>query len=56
MARAELTPIFIGIWRYIDFRYVWDKIPYGAVRLPSHIFILSMAGHRQPEQYVPPSP
>lgn len=44
MARAGLTPIFIGTWRYIDLRYVWDKIPYGAVRLPSHIFVLSMTG------------
>lgn len=44
MASVGLTPIFIGTWRYVDLRYVWDKIPYGAVRLPSHIFVLSMTG------------
>jgi ubiquinone/menaquinone biosynthesis C-methylase UbiE len=40
-AAAGLVPIFIGSWRYIDLRYLWSRLPYGVVRLPSHIFVLS---------------
>ena len=41
MAEAGLVPVFLGSWRYIDLRYVWSRLPYGLVRLPSHIFVLS---------------
>lgn len=31
-----------GIWNYIDLRWLWRKIPYGIVKIPSHHFILAM--------------
>lgn len=41
MAEAGLVEIFMGNWRYIDLRYLWSRLPYGMVRLPSHLFVLS---------------
>jgi SAM-dependent methyltransferase len=43
---AGLTPLFFGHWRYVDLRYVWSRLPYGLVRLPSHIFVLSFSRAR----------
>ena len=48
MDRAGLIPVFMGHWRYIDLRYLWSKLPYGLVKLPSHIFVLSVSRDRAP--------
>jgi SAM-dependent methyltransferase len=48
MDRAGLVPVFMGHWRYIDLRYLWSKLPYGLVKLPSHIFVLSVSRDRPP--------
>ncbi len=34
--------IIEGIWNYIDLRWLWKKIPYGAIKFPSHHFIVSI--------------
>lgn len=31
-----------GIWNYVDLRWVWKKIPYGIVKIPSHHFIIAI--------------
>ncbi len=31
-----------GIWNYIDLRWLWRKIPYGIVKIPSHHFVISI--------------
>lgn len=31
-----------GIWNYIDLRWIWRKIPYGLIKIPSHHFIIAM--------------
>jgi hypothetical protein len=41
LAAAQLVPLFQGSWRYVDLRYLWSRLPYGLVRLPSHIFVLT---------------
>lgn len=41
LAQAGMVPVFLGHWRYIDLRYIWSRLPYGLVRIPSHIFVLS---------------
>lgn len=48
MRRAGLVPLFEGHWRYIDLRYLWSRLPYGVIRLPSHIFVLSLTRGRPP--------
>lgn len=48
MDRAGLEPLFFGTWRYIDPRYLWSRLPYGAIRLPSHIFVLSLTRGKPP--------
>jgi SAM-dependent methyltransferase len=45
---AGLVPVFFGHWRYIDLRYVWSRLPYGLVRLPSHLFVLSYSRDAEP--------
>ena len=46
LAQAGLVPLFLGHWRYIDLRYLWSRLPYGLVRLPSHIFVVSYTERR----------
>ena len=46
LAQAGLVPLFLGHWRYLDFRYLWSRLPYGLVRLPSHIFVVSYTERR----------
>jgi SAM-dependent methyltransferase len=46
LAKAGLVPVFIGHWRYIDLRYLWRRLPYGVLRLPSHIFVLTYSQAR----------
>lgn len=31
-----------GVWNYVDLRWIWNKIPYGIVKWPSHYFIISI--------------
>jgi ubiquinone/menaquinone biosynthesis C-methylase UbiE len=43
LEEAGLVPVFLGHWRYVDLRYLWSRLPYGVLRLPSHIFVLSFS-------------
>jgi SAM-dependent methyltransferase len=52
LAKAGLVPVFVGHWRYVDLRYLWRRLPYGVLRLPSHIFVLSYSHARMAQ----PSP
>lgn len=31
-----------GVWNYIDLRWLWRKIPYGILKIPSHHFIIAI--------------
>jgi SAM-dependent methyltransferase len=31
-----------GVWNYIDPRWIWKKIPYGLIKIPSHYFVISI--------------
>lgn len=31
-----------GIWNYIDPRWLWKKLPYGIIKIPSHHFVVSI--------------
>lgn len=31
-----------GIWNYIDLRWIYKKIPYGIIKIPSHYFIIAI--------------
>ncbi|MBU2577748.1 class I SAM-dependent methyltransferase [Patescibacteria group bacterium] len=31
-----------GIWNYVDLRWIWEKIPYGIVKIPSHHFVIAI--------------
>jgi SAM-dependent methyltransferase len=44
LSQAGMTPVFFGHWRYVDLRYLWSRLPYGLVRLPSHLFVLAYSG------------
>jgi SAM-dependent methyltransferase len=48
LEEADLVPVFLGTWRYIDLRYLWSRLPYGLVRLPSHLFVLSFSRRTGP--------
>ena len=48
LAQAGLVPVFEGHWRYVDLRYLWSRVLYGVVRLPSHIFVLTYSKARFP--------
>jgi ubiquinone/menaquinone biosynthesis C-methylase UbiE len=54
LEQAGLVPVFVGNWRYVDPRYLWSRLPYGLVRLPSHLFVFSYSRPLWPES-APPS-
>ena len=31
-----------GVWNYIDLRWIWKRIPYGIVKIPSHHFVIAI--------------
>ena len=31
-----------GVWNYIDLRWLWKKVPYGILKIPSHYFIIAI--------------
>ena len=31
-----------GVWNYIDLRWLWRKLPYGIIKIPSHHFIIAI--------------
>jgi len=37
---AGLRVMMEGIWNYIDLRWLWRKIPYGIIKIPSHYFLV----------------
>ncbi|MCX6704742.1 MAG: methyltransferase domain-containing protein [Candidatus Woesebacteria bacterium] len=39
--RAGLKVIFQGIFNYVDLRWIWKKIPYGLIKIPSHYFFIT---------------
>ncbi len=55
MHAAGLVPVFEGHWRYIDLRYLWSKLPYGVIRLPSHIFVMSVSRDHPPTRAARPA-
>jgi len=43
MLKKNGSPVLVrGVWNYIDLRWLWCKLPYGIVKIPSHHFIISM--------------
>lgn len=42
LAKAGLKVIFQGVFNYIDPRWIWKKLPYGIIKIPSHYFIVSI--------------
>jgi SAM-dependent methyltransferase len=31
-----------GVWNYIDPRWLWNALPYGLVKIPSHYFVIAI--------------
>lgn len=31
-----------GVWNYVDPRWVWKRLPYGILKIPSHYFVISL--------------
>lgn len=40
--RSGLRVIYEGFWNYVDLRYLYKKLPYGLVKIPSHHFLISI--------------
>lgn len=41
--------IFQGVFNYVDLRWLWKKLPYGLLKIPSHFFVVSIRS-AQPER------
>lgn len=42
LRNAGARVVVEGVWNYIDLRWLWKRLPYGAVRWPSHHFLISL--------------
>ena len=40
--KAGSRVIVEGVWNYIDLRWLWQKLPYGLIKWPSHHFIIAI--------------
>jgi len=49
---AGLKVIFQGFWNYIDLRYVWRKIPYGLIKIPSHHFVFTVKTQNTKRKFI----
>jgi len=41
-----------GIWNYIDLRWLWEKLPYGCLKWPSHHFVISVKTKNLKRKYL----
>jgi SAM-dependent methyltransferase len=43
MLNANQSRVLVrGVWNYIDLRWLWRKLPYGVVKIPSHHFLIAI--------------
>lgn len=42
LEKVEVKVIFQGAFNYVDLRWIWRKIPYGLLKIPSHFFVISI--------------
>lgn len=42
LKEAGSRVIVEGVWNYVDLRWLWERIPYGIVKIPSHHFIIAI--------------
>lgn len=40
--KSESRVVVRGIWNYIDPRWLWKKLPYGIIKIPSHHFVIAI--------------
>lgn len=41
-----------GVWNYIDPRWLWEKLPYGFLKWPSHHFVISIKTKNLKRKYL----
>jgi len=41
-----------GVWNYIDPRWIWKRLPYGTIKIPSHHFIVAIKTKNQKRKFL----
>lgn len=44
--------IIEGVWNYVDLRWIWKKLPYGFLKIPSHIVTFSIKTESQERKFL----